>query len=910
MALFWKEAAVATWYRAVVVGLSVVVLATWFFSAAGNTPVAQAAPGEQPVAVLDTKSVWHTYTALKPPVVQRDGVMKPVTSLYPWVDKETPLAPEGWNARGFADETWLRGNALTGPRTPYASNLYLRARFEVTDPAQVKDLKLSVTYYGGVIVYLNGQEIARGHLAKDAKESTAVAESYPSSVFVLDNGEIVLDYWGYKGPKEAVTGRQRKLTEVAIPASALHKGVNVLAIQAIRAPYDQSVAEYWEKSKRKEGRELGEAVLPYDFNWCTCEVKEVKLTAAGPAGLVPNVGRTKELQAWNSDLLTSDTYADLGDRCEALRPVAIKAPRNGCSSGKVVLGSPQAIEGLKVTCGDLKQGSAIIPAAAMRARYAVAFADKPSVNAPLESLLETPLESFPVAGDGSVVPIWLTVKVPTNAKAGAYTGQATIEVRGQKTLVVPVSLQVADFVVPDTQDYTTWIELMQSPDTLAVEYNLPRWSEKHWEMIAQSMRYIGEIGSRVLIIPLIAQTNSGDSESMVRWIKKDNGAYDYDLSIVDKYLDTAIKHMGKPKFVAFTAWEIYLVTPPNEVTNRDPNSEASWHAARWDLRGKGPAATALDPKTGQTSTFNLPRFEDKAAMAAWKPLFDLLHKNMAKRGLENTMLLGMASDMWPNKDEMVTLDTASGSLPWINHTHQGPRGAPLVGGLGKVAYTAYVWPNEYPGDPRKPRTYGWKRPELNVEFRRGGCLTDWLLPTQMIFPELQITGKQRGLGRIGGDFWPVIRDKNGRRRGWVWDKYPQSMWHSCNLSSHMLNPGPDGPVATSRYEMLREGMQNCEARIAIEKVLTNEAQKARLGADLAAKCQQLLDDRIWENLKGFSGLQLTGRNYTTYANYGHIFYYNAGGAAGAFWYAGSAWQDRQQQLYALAGQVQRKMGGK
>jgi hypothetical protein len=259
---------------------------------------------------------------------------------------------------------------------------------------------------------------------------------------------------------------------------------------------------------------------------------------------------------------------------------------------------------------------------------------------------------------------------------------------------------------------------------------------------------------------------------------------------------------------------------------------------------------------------------------------------------------------------MVTIDKASGSLQWINHTHQGPRGAKLAGGLGSVAYTAYVWPNEYPGDPRKPRTYGWKRPELNVEFRRFGAFNEWLLPTQMIFPELQITGRQRGLGRIGADFWPVIRDNQGQRRGWVGDRYPQSKWHSCNLSTHMLNPGPSGPVATSRYEALREGMQNCEARIAIEKVLTDDAQKAKLGAELAAQCQQLLDDRIWQGLKGFSGLQLSGRIYTTYANYKSIFYYAAGGSAGAYWYAGSGWQDRQQQLYTLAGEVQGKLGGK
>jgi hypothetical protein len=227
-----------------------------------------------------------------------------------------------------------------------------------------------------------------------------------------------------------------------------------------------------------------------------------------------------------------------------------------------------------------------------------------------------------------------------------------------------------------------------------------------------------------------------------------------------------------------------------------------------------------------------------------------------------------------------------------------------------VAYTAYVWPNEYAGDPRQPRSYGWKRPELNVEFRRFSAFNDWLPATQMIFPELQITGKQRGLGRIGADFWAVMKDKRGERRGYVWDKYPQSMWHSCNMYSHMLNPGPEGPVATARYEMLREGVQNCEARIVIEEVLTDEARKAKLGGDLAARCERLLDERLWQGLKGFSGLQLSGRIYTTYTSYGKIFYYNAGGAAGAYWYAGSGWQDRQQELYGLAGEVQRREAGK
>ena len=338
--------------------------------------------------------------------------------------------------------------------------------------------------------------------------------------------------------------------------------------------------------------------------------------------------------------------------------------------------------------------------------------------------------------------------------------------------------------------------------------------------------------------------------------------------------------------------------------------EKSWAAARWELRGKGPAVTALDPATGQISTINLPRFEDPAAKPIWKPLFDALHKRMADRGLEKTMLLGMASDRWASTPEMTVLQEVSGNLPWINHTHGGNQVGKKLNGLAPVAYTAYVWNNEYPGDPSKGRNYGWKRPELYAEFRRFTAYNDWPLTSVMLFSEIEITGKQRGLGRIGGDFWPVIKDKRGERRGWVWDKYPQSKWHSCNLMSHMLSPGPDGPVATARYEALREGLQQCEARIVMESALTDGALKAKLGPDLADRCQKLLDDRVWEELKSFTSLQLTGRVYVTYSNYNNLFYYGAGGTPGHCWYVGSGWQDRTQQLYALAGEVQRKLAAK
>jgi hypothetical protein len=881
--------------------------------------------------VLDTLSVWRIHETLKPPVIQLDDGLKPVTSSYTWLDRETEAAPAEWMNPKFDDGNWLRGGARAASRTPYLASLCMRARFEVTDPAQVKDLNLALTYYGGAIVYVNGQELVRGHLAQVG--STGMADGYPSEAFVAEDGKMLpAASWQMDKFPKALAIRARTLANVAIPASFLRKGVNVLAIEVIRSPYHKILVE--KKNRGADKRELAARNCPYELAWNTCEVRRVQLTAAEATGLVPNASRPQELQTWKSDILTADYNSDFGDRCEALGPVELSGPGNGYLLGKIVIGSPKAIKGLRVTCSDLKQGDAVIPAACMRTRFAVPFGrtasngdDHANNSAELDCLLESPLDSFPAApaGKGAVVPIWLTLKAPKNAKPGVYTGRVSVEVNGQKALAVPVRAEIANFSVPDTQDYRTWIELVQSPDTLAVEYNVPFWSEKHWALIADSMRYMGEIGSRVVHIPLIAQTNSGNEQSMVRFIKKTDGTYDYDFSIMDKYLDIAEKCMGRPKITAFIAWEIYLNTPKQEVKftgredlpNHDFEREGAWKAARWQLRGKGPAVTVLDPATGQLSTINLPRFEDPAAKVIWKPLFDRLRQRMAKRGLEKTMVLGIASDQWPNKDEMTVLQEASGNLPWISHTHGGGHVGMKLEGLATVAYMAYVWnvqyPQAYPMNADAPkgsdsrRMYGWKRPELYAEFRRFTALNEWPLSTILLFSEIQITGRQRGLGRVGADFWPVYKDQQGHRRAWIWDRYPQSLWHSCNLMSHMLVPGPAGPVASTRYEVMREGIQECEARIAIETVLTDEAKKAKLPTGLAEQAQQLLDDRVWQELKAFGDMQLTGRSYATAKD---TWVYGCGGTAGHYWYASSGWQDKAQKLYNLAGEVERTLGQK
>lgn len=68
--------------------------------------------------------------------------------------------------------------------------------------------------------------------------------------------------------------------------------------------------------------------------------------------------------------------------------------------------------------------------------------------------------------------------------------------------------------------------------------------------------------------------------------------------------------------------------------------------------------------------------------------------------------------------------------------------------------------------------------------------------------------------------------------------YPDSTFGGRATLS-LLYPGPDGPVATERYEMFREGIQLSEAIRFIRRAIEGK----KLGAELQERAKRSLDDR-------------------------------------------------------------------
>ncbi len=905
------------------------------------------------VTVLDTAGVWRIYHTMKMPVIEEGGRPAPIRLTgnegEAWqgiLSADTAPAPDGWAEVEFDDSVWLRGTAIRACRSPFSARIYLRGKFTVTEPSLVQDLTLHADYHGGIIVRLNGEEVARRHVPPAGPGADGLAESYGEEAYISETGEL-LDLRGNlpqltEGLSEETLRRYRlreRSLAAKLPATALRRGLNVLGIEVIRSPYHEVL------NRHKAVHEYKSKDETVDLSWNTCEIRGVRLIAESAGGLEPNAVRPPGYQLWNSDMMATDYDLDFGDRAEPLRPVRIICPRGGAASGKIVVGSDEPIEGLRAKTTDLEsEGGATIPASRVRVRYALPWTGRPPLLTteqnfetvpypapvdPLMALSDEPLDRFPVrekpmdtppptdrdiaaarrygselgiylrrAGSpgpvfGAVVPVWVTVSVPRDAEPGAYSGDLTVAAGGRNLGKVPVSLKVADFTLPEPRDFRTWVEVVQSPDTLAVQYDAEMWSDRHFELIAQSLRYLGEVGSRVVYVPLIARTNLGNAETMVRWVERADGTHDFDFSVMDRYLDLVEEHMGKPRFVVFNVFDLHL-----GAGGGGPRSHYSERAV-----GNRPMVTLLDPSDGSTENVHLAPYEAPGGAEAWGRLFSQLRDRMRRRGLEQAMVLGMLSDIWPSKEQVSALKEATGDLPWSIAAHgrywQQER---ALYDIARIAYHAHAFATQY-GFNRS--LMGWKEPQLHASFERWGNIPITPPARWRAFAEIAITGSVRGVARVGGDFWPVeFKSRRGRvTSAQVWARYPEADLKQLSLKTAILAPGPNGPVATSRFEAFREGLQEAEARIVIEAALSDPDARRRMGPQLVERCEAVLADRLRAMWRSVHPLQVGPATRHSLGAWRAL----STGVAGQAWYLATDWQTADENLFGLTGEVRRAL---
>ncbi len=879
---------------------------------------AEARAGESETVILDTGSFWRRHETFRPLALARPQEAPPDVELtrlaqragfdlisyqayhigYRFVVKPcSPLPPSDWMQPHFDDRGWWRspgpyyggyGDTEEGYHDEgalKAALLCLRGKFGVSDPAPVKELKLSLAYRGGVVVYLNGTEVARAHLSGAKINPETLAEVYPKEAYLTCEG-IALPAVRFinertlplvEQHKQRYELRLRRLMDVRLPISLLRKGTNVLALEIHRAPHHPIVLTYGKTSRKPE--------KPRMKPWMTAGFLEAKLIAKGDKGIVPNVHRPEGLQVWNATPVQPIFDVDYGDPNEKLGPIRVVGTPGGTFWGQVVVSSDTPIQGLQAKVSELRRkgGGKSIPASALELRYPLPNTSKrflelyyPVRARRFDALAHQPPVEIPVRTKrlrqganwvfGAVQPVWVKIKVSPETSPGDYQGALTINVAGQEPVVVPIHLRVCAWWMPDPRDYVTFLDIVESPEWNSFYYKVPPWSPEHWKLVAEALKILGSIGNNVVYIPLVCQTHLDHQETMVRWVKQSDGSYTYDFTVMDKYLDLVQKHMPGVRAVVLCVFERYMLP-----------------ASRRRGRDIGVLMSVLDPKTGEVAQMEGPKYSDPEAKAFWQPVTAAVKKRLRLRGLEDAIMLGLVGDHEPESHVLAFWKDMLPEAGWVKMCHS-LHGFPARAKLG----FAVVAGGQSAQDPDSDKytderyRYGWKERYPRVLSSAREMTVVYPFAHHRLVVEFLVQGACAGYGGIAGDFWYNLYDpRTGRYGGQVPNRLPLGHWGGNNqMRTRLLDPGKHGPLSTIRFEMIREGVQECEARIVIEKALVDEKLRAKLPEELVKRCEALIARRTRAALWG------------TYS-------YK--------WYLSSDWQARTEELFNTAGKVEKAL---
>ncbi len=832
----WKKVSLefTTNPRGGVLFLGFVALGTGraFFDDFSLVKVSAAAAGE--VKVINEQTPWRAYLVHGRNIVRDGGALKlqhghkksVFTPETPEAHKEafTPLPPAGWHGADFDDHCWPRyrsdelfdflgdyGVAVEGRSWP--AQLCLRTRFGVTDPAQVKNLKLAVTCIGGAVVFVNGEELGRAFLPAGTLTPLSPAEGYPLEAYRTEGGTTPLP--GLKSTTEPdakwlprYEKRLRTFT-IEVPGRVLVKGANVLAVAVHRSP----VA----------------GPLDRRVQWSHLGIHKIALVSSGGAGVIPYAQALEGPRVWSADpveqvaaspaeksLIRRSWFwtmywargmpvkgTQVGNPFDPLRPIKLAVPRNGVGSGQVVLSDLAGLRTVKAELGPLVgPRGARIPPDRIQLRSAVQRTDLHYCD----TLAEQPPEN------AKTVPVWIILQTPRDQVPGWYGGSLKVTGNG-RAFTVPVQVLVTGVTLPPPQEFWSHIGMTHSPDATARHYSVEPWSARHFAIMEKTLKLMGQVGSDVVQVPVVLSAFKGSAKSrvrpskpyewrlpMIRWRKTPSGLKP-DFTPLEDYLDAYAKHCGPPKALCLYVWDVDFA---QEIADA---YEGRRIASKTIARPRPFLVAQWDPKTGQVTEVEAPALGDERSEWFWKPVFDGVRAIVKKRGWsERVIMLGLGGDARPGKKTGDLLRRWAPYARWNLLSHFSGDPEPTNGKLiatGGLEIGVKEWPSMGRILTARQIEERITNPHEFIELPTARWLhQEWSPP--FLFRTLPLMWGN--LGRMGFDYW--IPKGEG----------PQNATFFSHVNS-LAAPGPDGAVPTVRFQMFREGVQDFEVRVILIKNL-------------------------------------------------------------------------------------------
>ncbi|WP_293308784.1 DUF4091 domain-containing protein [Pedobacter sp. UBA5917] len=135
-------------------------------------------------------------------------------------------------------------------------------------------------------------------------------------------------------------------------------------------------------------------------------------------------------------------------------------------------------------------------------------------------------------------PVWLSIKVPGDTKAGNYTG--TVKLKGEKEYNLTINVEVLDKTLPAPSQWKYDLDLWQHPAAIARAHQVKLWSDEHFALMKPYYTMLASAGQKTITASIVNEPwghqTYDDYPSLIKWTKEKDGTWVYDYSLFDKYI--------------------------------------------------------------------------------------------------------------------------------------------------------------------------------------------------------------------------------------------------------------------------------------------------------------------------------------------------------------------------------------
>ncbi|MBE6215321.1 MAG: DUF4091 domain-containing protein [Bacteroidales bacterium] len=137
--------------------------------------------------------------------------------------------------------------------------------------------------------------------------------------------------------------------------------------------------------------------------------------------------------------------------------------------------------------------------------------------------------------------IWFTCWIPSDVAPGEYKGSVRVRSKGKLIKRLGLSVVAGENVLPAPEDWHFHLDLWQNPYAVARFHGVELWTPEHFEAMRPLMTLLAKAGQKVITTTLIHKPWGGQTydhfESMVEWVKKSDGTWEYGFGIFDRWVE-------------------------------------------------------------------------------------------------------------------------------------------------------------------------------------------------------------------------------------------------------------------------------------------------------------------------------------------------------------------------------------